>query len=184
MYVHSHSPLSRGSQVSRTSKSQEGGVVRRHTRRKGGALAKPIERDTPNTTLLNQSPGPSDARADSFIFSDLGRRLTRGLYASSGLNPQLRLTLCTVQPTLRSGAAPDQGPRSVRSNAPRRPIRVRTPAAQGAARVQHTSAGWHAEALRQRGWPTGRRPRRKLPQVPFREPARKLMPSARPVGAA
>ena len=32
--------------------------------------------------------------------------------------------------------------------------------------TQHTSASWHTRAVMRRGWATGHRPRRKLPQVP------------------
>ena len=75
MYVHSHSPLSRGSQVSRTSKSQEGGVVRR---RQGGALANaPMHgRNTPDTTLLNRKPLAVRCPRGLLRFRCLGKRLS------------------------------------------------------------------------------------------------------------
>ena len=163
-------------------------MVRTQKRRKGGALAKPNERDAPNTTLLNQSPGHSDAHADSFVFSVLGRRLSRGLLASLKIytaahamySGVLKLPYPTRRSRARSGAAgcahlrraaaTDQGPRAGCS--------------RSCTAVQHTGASWH-DALRRRGrpaWPhpAQNKPPQVLAETAYAKPLGTCPPSTRP----
>ena len=114
MHVHSHSPLSRGSQVSRTFKSQEGGAVQ-------GGRAKPLQTRLKRTKHTQHDPPKPKPWAvhcprGHLRFHRPGSRLTT--VSSPALETNLQAAqLCTVgsyYPTLHYRAASEKGPQAAR----------------------------------------------------------------------